>query len=155
MKTAGYIARKIISDLTIEMSTPDEIEDAIQRIALHIPAGLRRRVQCLVVLTRPLLQILWLQGVVQGGEWKVDCRKFLDLMIAGDNTNAALFWAERYYLQSRWIKKPMKRLVPLAAHMISSAHYLNTSGINGLEMVLCGPSEDVPRLVESSGRRLG
>lgn len=149
MKSAGYIARKIISDLTIEMSNAGGIEDAIQGIALDIPATYRRRVQCLVVLTRPTLQIIWLQGIVQGGEWKVDCRKFLDLMIAGDNTNAAIFWAERYYLQNHWIKKPMKRLVPLAAHMICSAHFMNSFGIDGLEMVLCS-SSGIQRLSDKS-----
>jgi hypothetical protein len=140
MKTAGYIAGKIISDLTDEMSTPDGIENVIERIGANVPVTERRRAQCIIVLTRPILQILWLQVAIRGGEWKVDCRKFTDLAIAGDNTNAAIFWAERYYSQCRWIRKPMKRLVPLAAHMISSAHYLNTAGIGGLEIALCGPT---------------
>jgi hypothetical protein len=151
IKTAAYIAQKIISDLTDdEMSRPDEIEGAIERICANTPASIgRKNAQCLVVLTRPLLQIFWLQGIVQGGEWRADCRKFTDLAIAGDSTNAAIFWAERYYSQDRWIKKTMKRILPLAAHMICSAHYLNTSGVGGLEMVLCS-SVEIKRLSDKT-----
>jgi hypothetical protein len=147
--TAGYIARRIISDLTVETSAPDGIEDIISQIGASVPVSGRKRAQCLIVLTRPILQILFLQVMVQCGEWKVDCRKFTDFAIAGDNTNAAIFWAERYYLQNRWTTKPMKRLIPLAAHLICSAHYLNTSGIGGLEMVLSSPT-GIQRLSDKS-----
>lgn len=46
-----------------------------------------------------------------------------------------MFWSERYYQPL-----PIRRLIPLAAHLIVAAHELNTAGISGLEIVLCDAS---------------
>jgi hypothetical protein len=52
--------------------------------------------------------------------------------ITGDNVNPAIFWAEAYYR-----KRPIKSLIPLAAHLIVSAETLNIGSISGLEVVFC------------------
>jgi hypothetical protein len=55
--------------------------------------------------------------------------------VAGDVTNAAIYWAERYPEILT-----VEQLIPLAAHLIVSSHHLNTAGIGGLEIVRCDAS---------------
>lgn len=56
--------------------------------------------------------------------------------MAGDSANSALFFAERYHQTSLTVAE----LIPLAAHIIVSAHPLNTAGVSGLEIVTCDSS---------------
>ena len=50
----------------------------------------------------------------------------------GDNANAAVFWAERYYRT-----EPVEVLKQLAAQLIADAAKLNTGFIGGLEIIVC------------------
>jgi hypothetical protein len=67
--------------------------------------------------------------------------------IAGDQTNLACFWADRY-CQRRQLQK-VESLIPLAAHTILSAGSLNSAAIDGLEIVVCDDS-GIRRLSDDS-----
>lgn len=64
----------------------------------------------------------------------------------GDTINAAAFWTMHYY---KWI--PVAHLKRLAAHMIVSAHELNSQGISGLEIICCNGAE-FHRLTDKENR---
>lgn len=91
---------------------------------------------CLLVLkgTPPRLFDLF---YISSGDGKVvpQCLEVDDVGIAGHTTNAALYWAQRYL---KIIPKlPIERLIPLAAHLVVSAGFINPGGISGLEMIYC------------------
>ena len=138
MITSGLIADSIISGWTDDdLADP---EGALERLCENVADKEKRRAQCLVVLTRPTPQMFFLQSVNFENEWSPWCQKMLTKAITGDNVNAAIFWAERYYEKFLPLHLSMERLIPLAAQMIVSARELNTAGIGGLEIVLCGSS---------------
>jgi hypothetical protein len=72
--------------------------------------------------------------------WKAECEQCLDRGFAGDVTNPAVYWAERYHCEFL----PVEQLVPLAAQIIISAHLVNNAFVGGLEIVLCMDSKIVP-----------
>lgn len=126
LKNATWLSSEIGAKQEIERKVLPYVEETDQ-------------VECLVVFTRPARQLLHFQVATNARN-----RSERSLMIseqiytkrfAGDVRNSARFWVERYY--PRAPKIPIKRLVPLAAQLITSAHVLNTAGISGLEIVLC------------------
>ena len=133
MTTAGYIANEITSKFDDDdLSHPIA---AIQRIAATVRPQDRNDAQCLILLPGPcprLLSFKSMKSVIQGGvpvlQWSPVCREEKSIAIAGHLVNAALFWVEKYYDKTLSIK----RLVPLAAHLIVCAHQLNPYGISGL-----------------------
>jgi hypothetical protein len=91
--------------------------------------------QCILVLTRPSRRIFLCQFAYYNNKLAPECLEMENLAIAGHNTNAAIFWAERYsrYFQEMTIKK----LIPLASHLIVSAEMVNPGGVAGLEIAYC------------------
>jgi hypothetical protein len=134
MEVAGRVADRIISELRYE----DLIDPvgAIERIGGGIPSHERRNAHCFIVLTHPTLQLLLFQFVKGDTEQEPFCKKWPEWAIAGDNTNAAIFWAERYYDESLSVDQ----LIPIASHLIISAAKLSTASIQGLEIIRCDAS---------------
>ena len=106
--------------------------------------GNRTDAQCLIAFMRPVLSLYFLH--VGGGA--IECHQITTKEFAGDDSNPSVFWSERYYKA-----RPLKELIPLAAHMIVSARHFNTAAIDGLEIVLCD-SSGIRRLPEESIRKL-
>jgi hypothetical protein len=59
---------------------------------------------------------------------------------AGDNKNAAVFIAERYYRENFKIEE----LLPLAAHSVLMAGKLNPASVAGLDIAVWRNSESLP-----------
>jgi hypothetical protein len=153
METAGTVAHKIISGLKDEDFEYPIIP--IERIGETVLASTVRQerndAQCLVALVRPSPQLLLFQFGHINNEYDSICQQMKSYAIAGDNLNAAIFWAERYY--PREPKLPIQQLIPLAAHLVVCAERLNSATISGLEIVLCDLS-GIHRLSDSSIEQL-
>ena len=91
--------------------------------------------QCLVVFTKPQIKLWRFQIVRIGNDWGLHCDEVRGKVFAGDCKNLAMFWIDKYYPRNP--KVPINQLVPLVAQFLITAHSLNTSGIDGLEIVLC------------------
>lgn len=138
MVTAGYLADAIIA-ATLEKRKwfCDEV-DSKQKIEKKVLAFARpgsELCQCLVAFTQPDIQLWRFQTVEIRKSWELVGEQSFSKIYAGDCKNASIFWGERYY--PRQPRVPIRTLVPLAAHLIIAAHPLNTSGVSGLEIVLC------------------
>ena len=148
MGTACAIADRIMVELKDkEFASPvAAIEDIAKRV---VSSGSEKRdAHCLIALGGTNPQLFLFQFVMDNDQWTPLCQKMESIAIAGDNQNAAIFWAERYYK-----KQPIEQLIPLAAHLVVCAHQLNTATISGLEVVLCDAS-GCHRLSEESIRDL-
>jgi hypothetical protein len=110
---------------------------------------MRKEIECLIVAATPKPKLFHLHyGILDPAiQNQAICEEESRKCIAGNRTNAACFWAERYcqYLPPQ----PIKRLIPLVAHMIVSASVLNSAGIGGLEIVVCETS-GIKRLSDDS-----
>lgn len=148
MSAATRVAEAIIRDLSeTEMAKPRK---TIERIGETAVASLELKyVHCLIALQHPRPELYSFEcGRIKDDPEPI-CRKITTAIPAGDNVNAAVFWRARYYEEY----KPIKTLIPLAAHMIMSANKLNSGSIRGLEIVLCD-SDGLHRLDEESIRKL-
>jgi hypothetical protein len=156
MDTARLIATKIISELGEE--NLDYPCDSIRAIAAAVLDGIhdseQRDAHCLIAIALPSPKLYLLYFGDVNGRLGPICQKMESSIAAGDHVNSAIFWKERYYQ-----RKPIKRLVPLAAHMIVSASKINRGSISGLEIVLCDTSglhrikEDLTRKLEAQANR--
>jgi hypothetical protein len=63
----------------------------------------------------------------------------LSRTVQGDKSNSAGFVLERY-LPAEKVLLPLSRLLVIAAHTVLMAGKINSSGVAGLEIVLCRPS---------------
>jgi hypothetical protein len=145
METAGHIANEIISSLKDEdFDYPIIPIEQIGATALRSAAQNRDDAECLVGFIRPTPQMFLFQFGTINGQWGPFCQKMSSIAIAGDNLNSAIYWPERYYE-----KRPIEKLVPLAAHTIGAAQKRNTATISGLEIVLCTAS-GIRRLSDES-----
>src|SRR5208283_2879930 len=90
---------------------------------------------------------------IQGSLHKTQWQSCYPTVFAGDATNTAKFWSERYY--SSWSEslRPIDELIPLAAHLIFSAGKVGPSIIGELEIFLCD-SSGLRHLSEESIREL-
>ena len=132
METSGEIADAIISGLTdADWEWPVmPIETVAQRVVDTKP---RKDAQCIIASSRSGFRLFQCDvALVNGEPDRAICREISDRAIVGDNSNAAVFWSERY-----WARKPIRQLIPLAAHLIISAGELNSGAIGGLEIVVC------------------
>ena len=152
--TSGYVADKIISNFKCDdFRYPIR---AIKSIAETVQRTDQKDAKCLIVLPDPhprLFSLKTTRSVIEEKtvvvEWFPVCKEEQSAAVAGDDVSAALFWIEKYYDKSL----PIKRFIPLAAHLIACAHQLNTRGIGGLEIVLCD-TEGVHRLSKECIDRL-
>lgn len=144
METATHIAEAILAELKEEEFPSPRL--AIQRIAKEtLVSAERKQIECLIALTRPKAKLFHLE--VEISQYQVDpyCYPILSgATIAGDQTNAAKFWIERYY-------RPVsiRELAPLAAQAICDASELNNAAIGGLDILLC-ENNSIQRLSEDS-----
>ena len=116
-------ARKILERVRREHNDPNE----------RLEAG------CIVMVQRPVHKLFQFQFGIVDGQWGPYCQEMDRLAVAGDNTNAALFWPEAYYnCFPHGIKRlPVKSLIPLAAYTVVLAHRFTPINVNGLEVVFC------------------
>jgi hypothetical protein len=129
VKTGDDVANAILSTFTA-----DDPQGAIDQIAASIPEDDRNPVQGLIAA--PPSQLFRFQLAKIDELWTATCEASIGLDYAGDMTNAAIYWAERYYDDSLAVEQ----LLPLAAYMITCSHHLNTAGVGGLEIVTCDSS---------------
>jgi hypothetical protein len=134
METARRVANRIIRDLKDE-DFKDPVP-AIKEIAAATQTDEEIRAQCIVVLTRPSLQMFMFQYARVEGRWSPFCQEMESKAIAGDNLSPSIFWMERYYNGSL----STAQLIPLAAQLIVGAGCLNPYVVSGLEIVLCDSS---------------
>lgn len=156
MRAAIDVADAIVNSFQSNQPTDiSEIEELTKSVAERTLSTNKRRIQCLIVLTRPEPQLFRLQYARitnSDSEWAASCEWSGVRSVAGDVTNPAVFWAERYHEPYF----PIVQLIPLAAHLIESAHLLHNASIKGLEIVKCtaGGIEAIPRKVcEEWGRK--
>lgn len=142
MNTAERVANEIIAGLKDgEMAQPRKAIEQIGADVLPFINGNERKIaHCLIAIIQPPPARLYsfeftYEAGPSGPICKPICHEVETSVAAGDNVNAAVFWKERYYRE-----QPIRKLVPLAAHMIVSASKLNSGSIRGLEIVLCKPS---------------
>jgi hypothetical protein len=141
METAGRIADDLMKELLDESrGRLDWSAVAVANRILEQAHPARKPFQCLIVTAGKKPQLFHLHyGVfdpaVQAG---AACDNEPRRYVAGDQTNAACFWSERYQQHSP--PQPVQRLIPLAAHLVVSAARLNSAAIGGLEIVVCDKS---------------
>jgi hypothetical protein len=78
-------------------------------------------------------------------------------VIKGHIANPACFFAERFFKDEYTSRFPIKRLMRLAAHVVTNGGRINPRGIEGLEVVLCSSdgftslsSDEITALIEWS-----
>lgn len=136
METAEHVAEELIRTLSDDdFVNPINHIRTIGKRVLDQANAFRQEAHCLIMLTRPVPQLLIFAFAVEEGMRTPVCRKMDSIAFAGDNVNPAIFLAERYYK-----KAPIKSLIPLAAHLILAASALNNGAIGGLEIVFCDES---------------
>jgi hypothetical protein len=131
METANHVATEIFTslkdeDLAEPIEAITELGEKIRRSMMND----RDDAQCIVVINRDFPRLFLFQYGSVEGRWESICQEMFETAVAGDTTNAAIFWAERYYR-----KCPLRELVPLAAQLVMSAAYLNSAMVRGLEIV--------------------
>jgi hypothetical protein len=133
METAFLIGNRILRELTeTEWRNPASRIEELTRYALNL-AGERTDIECLIVRSRPTMALFHLQTQVTKFQTEPEChRLFKGYAIAGDRSNSAVFFLEKYYE-----RRPVKQILSLAAHTIIAAHDLNNAAIDGLEMLIC------------------
>jgi hypothetical protein len=136
METSEQIANFVINALSDEeWVTPG---GHIERVAASVIEKIepdRSDIECLIVSSIPTLRVFLLEmgiDLSKGPELSPQCHQVGTKAFAGDDTNAAVFWAERYAKE-----KTTNQLVRLAAHLITAAGSINPGAIKGLEIVVC------------------
>ncbi len=76
-------------------------------------------------------------------------RLITDKVVAGDATNLARFFSQRYFE-----RRPIEQLQFLAAHLILMGHALNPLMIGGLEILICKQGSQAGHLAEDEVRDL-
>jgi hypothetical protein len=136
METAGFLADEIIRYTQSGDNRPQKT--VFKEIAARIPRQHEHPAKCLAVVPGDSLRLysfLYRYSDFDH-EWTLTCKRELSKAVAGDSANSALFFAERYHQ----ISLTVAELVPLAAHVVVSAHPLNTAGVSDLEIVTCDSS---------------
>jgi hypothetical protein len=143
MDLACEIADKIMIGLQAnDFSNPIS---RILEIGSEVSPQEKDTAQCLIALMRPTPHLFWFQSAMIDGQRVPMCEKMEPMAIAGDNLNAAIFWAEKYCRPPR----PIEKIIPIAAYLIICARHFNTAVIDGLEIVRCRES-GIHRLSEQS-----
>jgi hypothetical protein len=137
------LASRVAKDLIREMSDDDWGESeravAIANKALGEARSQRQEFQCTIITTKHQQRIVKLYAI-QGSSHKAQFQSCHPTVFAGDMTNTAKFWSERYYSSWSGSLRPIHELIPLAAHLIVSAGEIGPGAVNGLEIVVCDPS---------------
>jgi hypothetical protein len=119
METSTLIADRILAKLEDkDLEYPHIPMESIARKA--VKRGARNDVQLLIALSGQAPRLFQLTPGSVGGVKGFVCRTMNSTAVTGDDVNAAVFWLERYYE-----RRPIRSLVPLAAHVVVSASKLN------------------------------
>jgi hypothetical protein len=141
MGIAREVAEKIRSIPAKNLASPESFLERILAESVSLPRE-STKAQWMIALQHPKLRLFLLQFVNnQAAELIPDCREMGKFCIAGDNTNCAIFWAERYHKKTATTQEA----IFLAAHLMNCSELINPSGIEGLEIAVC--TEDGIRLV--------
>ncbi len=98
--------------------------------------------ECLIVLSEPTPTLyVFSSGQKINAEW-VDqmCSRVPTYAFCGHLTNAAVFWADRFFRPDVPRLRTMEELIPLASQIIVDAGRLSSGNIGGLEIIECGAS---------------
>ena len=153
MEVAGRIAKDLICEMGAnDWDEPGPRVESIANKTLGESSEQRQEFQCTIITSSPEPRLFHLHAGIFKLQKGARCQQHSGKIIAGDMTNAAAFWAERYY-PSTEPRRPIRQLVALSAHLIIAASALNSAGISGLEIVLCDAS-GIHRLSDESIRKL-
>ena len=147
MQSARRIAKLIIQEWKAEDSRYPE--DALERIGQQVLQQDRSGAQCHVVVGASSPQLFSFEFCELEDGWTPSIRRESGKFIAGDCANASTFWAERYCKVFQSLHLGVERLIPLAAHVVTSAASINNDGVGGLDIVICEKSS-IRRLSEES-----
>ena len=138
LKLAFRVADAIIANLALQCGTSPEaqITDIILSELNRAGAGQH---ECLVVTAEPTPT---LYAFSKTGTEPVDemCGRVPDYAFCGHRTNAAIFWANRFFRPDAPRLRTMEELLPLAAQIIVDAGRLNSGAIGGLQIITCDAS---------------
>lgn len=84
--------------------------------------------------------LVYLSGalyVYSSAQDTVFCQRVATYAFCGHSTNAAIFWANRFFTPSPPRMRTCEELIPLAAQIIVDGGVLNSGAIGGLEIVRC------------------
>jgi hypothetical protein len=135
---ARKVARQIIAELKADDLTDEySASGAIERIVRTALPGEEKRAQWLIALKCPdwhLLKCLLVpsESPIPDSDWDLSCAPCRSWDFAGEITNPAISW-HKYHDEGL----SPAQLIPLAAHLILSAHFFNSKGVDGLDIVQC------------------
>jgi len=149
MRYATHAACSIISGLQNDMHLRDVYTDYTHKIeGIGTSAALDFDAECIVAFADPEPSMYRFRSGKSDSENR--CQKILNKIPAGDVSNSAVFWSERYYA-----RVPVSRLIRLAAQVVVSAGEINNGGIEGLEIVYFDAfSSRFHRFTEAQNRTL-
>lgn len=143
-ETAIRVGRKMIEISSGELGQP--MWKCAEKAAMEVWNRENRSPQC--QSRRFAETVLVAQATDSGfGLWRVEvsesplCQPILDRNKSGDESNAAIFFSERYFPSMSEERPPIAHLLPLAAHIVLMAGRLNPTGVDGLEIAICRAGE--------------
>ncbi|HEY6769054.1 MAG TPA: hypothetical protein VI386_30290 [Candidatus Sulfotelmatobacter sp.] len=146
MLAASFLASALMDGLKPEVWEDAEIP--IRDIGCAAMATQRHlNVECLVALAAPNPCLYMFQYANQGTH--VLSVRISTRIHIGDSTNPAKYWSLRYYR-----RLPVKRLMRLAAQVVTDAHEMNTATVDGLEIVYCEHDSGFHRMSDRENRKL-
>ncbi|MGA7830600.1 MAG: hypothetical protein WCA21_06550 [Terracidiphilus sp.] len=151
LRSAFGLAATIVSALNGREVA--DIASLVKEIAAKELAGIQERAvpKCLIAVGGASPHLLLFQFAFYGDELVQECSEQDVMATAGHCSNPAIFWIERYC--RRMPTMPVKKLIPLAAHLIFSAALLNPAGIGGLEITY-SDRDGFHRLPKEETRRM-
>jgi hypothetical protein len=147
---ARKVAKRIINELTnADLVDQGRANSAIERIIDDASLNEKKRAQWLIAVRCPEWHLFKcrlspIDPARIDGEWDRSCALCHDWQVAGHIANPAIFLSK----YNDDFLSP-EQLIPLAAHMVMSANFFNSQGIEGLEIVQCD-ANGVRRLSSSS-----
>jgi hypothetical protein len=131
------LADAILSRLSREFWASPE-----PRIEETVKTGMEKQewrgAESLIVLSEPSPSLFLLQCLLKDektGERRPLCRRVPMWAFAGDSTNAAVFWAVRFYRSIPSESRTIETLKPLAAQIVTDGGHMSSGSIGGLEIV--------------------
>src|SRR5271165_3309383 len=137
LKLAFRVADSIIADLSPRFWHSPEAR--ISQIALSEldRAGVEQH-ECMIVISEPTPALYIFSCEQKSNPSAVEmCGRVLTYVFCGHLTNAAVFWADRFFRPDIPRLRTMEELIPLAAQIIVDAGRLNSGAIGGLEIIKC------------------
>ncbi|MDR3738532.1 MAG: hypothetical protein P4L40_05885 [Terracidiphilus sp.] len=134
---ARKVAKRIIAELTdADLLNEGAAHSAIDKIITEALSE-KRKAQWLIAIKCAEWHLFKcrlspIDPANPEGEWDKSCALRFDWQVAGHFANPAIFLSK----YNDDFLSP-EQLIPLAAHMVVSANFFNSQGIEGLDIVLC------------------